>query len=615
MPLLLAKKLIDRSSTAAARRVRFWFPVHERICVLMHGLRQWKMRGVVLVPGEPSSVLWLDQDLAMIYAPFSDLQDWPDPSDASSVPPGKSTNLGGRFASPQPGVQIGADHLEVFGVGTDYALRHKSFDRQPGGDGWSAEWEILGGDLTSTPVASTTADRLDIFALGPDQGMLHTRRTGTTWSAWEELGGCFTSTPVVLTSGRDTFDIFARGPDYLIYHGQLTAGGFSGWAALGGGLLREPTAASAPAAVRLYDEMYVFVVAADWAIWFTRFDGTLWKPWTSLGGSFVSDPVVIALYPEIDTGAKAGRIDVFGVHSGHHAMMHNRLDFSAGGQTWQNWIADSDVEADGLPAGYCTCAPSISAPYAAAGPADVYFEVVQPNDDGIIHQRVFNKGVWRRHDAGPRYGLPSTYLFNLNWLTAESIRSPVHDSNQAAETLLLGARPPQSRIYILPDTMSNGSTWQSVYQMLFGPDTVELGEPVMFSWTVANSEDSGIGGSLVSVLSKATEDYVNDQLKGLIGGGDPTFLGSFAGALFAALLDSILPHVFNNCDGIVAVGETSYPNGRALQKAVLESPGQLLLGSTPYVGEDPGGSCGAPHYTVEWAIKLVQYPNDDDTYG
>lgn len=88
-----------------------------------------------------------------------------------------------------------------------------------------------------------------------------------------------------------------------------------------------------------------------------------------------------------------------------------------------------------------------------------------------------------------------------------------------------------------------------------------------------------------------------------------------AGALFAVLLDSILSHLFSDCDGIVAVGETSYPNGRALQKAVLESPGQLLLGSTEYVGEDPGGACGAPHYTVEWAIKLVRYPNDDDTYG
>jgi hypothetical protein len=587
----------------------------------MHGLRKWEMRGVVLVPGEPSSVLWLNQDLAMIYASFSDLQDWPDPSDLS-VPPGISTNLGGRFASPPVGVQVGADHLEVFGVGTDYALRHKSFDRQPGGDGWSAEWEILGGDLTGTPaVTSTTADRLDIFAPGPDQGMLHRRRTGTTWSAWEQLGGCFTSTPVVLTSGRETFDIFARGPDYLIYHGQLTAEGFSGWAALGGGLLREPTAASAPAAVGVYDEMYVFVVAADWAIWFTRFDGTLWKPWSSLGGSFVSDPVVTALYPEIDTGAKNGRIHVFGVHSGNHAMMHNWLEFGVGGQTWHDWIADSDVEADGLPAGFCTCAPSISAPYATAPPAEVYFEVVQPNDDGIIHQRVFNNGAWRRHDAGPRYGLPSTYLFNLNYLTAESVRSEIHDSNQVAETLLLGARPPQSRIYILPDTMSNGTTVQFVYKTLFGPDTVELGEPVMFSWLVANSGDSSIAAPLASVLGKATEDYVNDQLKGLIGDAnvygvtDPTFLGSFAGALFAVLLDSILSHLFSDCDGIVAVGETSYPNGRALQKAVLESPGQLLLGSTEYVGEDPGGACGAPHYTVEWAIKLVRYPNDDDTYG
>lgn len=278
-----------------------------------------------------------------------------------------------------------------------------------------------------------------------------------------------------------------------------------------------------------------------------------------------------------------------------------------GGLAWHGWVADSDVEADGLPAGVCTCAPSISAPSPAAGPAEmppVYFEVVQPNDDGIIHQLTFNNGRWWRHDAGPRYGLPSTYLFNLNWLTAKSVRSPTNDSNQVAATLLLGARPRQSRIYVLPHDMSNGSQWQSVYQMLFGPDTVELGEPVMFSWTVANSEDLSVAGPLEALLEKAAEAAVG----GLVGGG-------IIGAVLGGLASYGLTFAFSNCDGIVDIGETSYPNGRALQKAVLESPEQLLLGSAKYVGEDPGGDCGAPHYTMDWAIKLVQYPNDNDTYG
>ena len=94
-----------------------------------------------------------------------------------------------------------------------------------------------------------------------------------------------------------TFDIFARGPDYLIYYSELTAKGPSERAQLGGGLLREPIAASGPAAVRVHKEIYVFVVAADRAMWFTRFIGSLWKPWSSLGGAFDFDPVALAVNP------------------------------------------------------------------------------------------------------------------------------------------------------------------------------------------------------------------------------------------------------------------------------------------------------------------------------
>ena len=75
--------------------------------------------------------------------------------------------------------------MEAFGLGTDYALYHKSYNVQadPAGNNWSPAWENLGGDLTSTPVVvSPAADRVDIFALGPDQGMLHRMRTGTAWS-------------------------------------------------------------------------------------------------------------------------------------------------------------------------------------------------------------------------------------------------------------------------------------------------------------------------------------------------------------------------------------------------------------------------------------------------
>ena len=496
------------------------------------------MRGVVMVPGPRSDVLWLDENLAMRWASFGDLWFWPDPS---TEVPGASTLLGGRFRSPPAAVAIGLNQLEVFGVGADNALWHKSYLDHEGVGSWSAEWEILGGDLTSTPVVvSTTEDRLDIFVLGPDQGMLHRRRTGGAWSAWEELGGCFTSAPVVLPVGRDTFDIFARGPDYLIYHSRLTAAGLSDWAALGGGLLREPIAASAPAAVRMRGELYVFVVAEDLAIWFTQFDGKVWKPWSSLGGRFVSEPVAIALFPEIDEAQTgAGRIDVFGVRSGDHVLLHNWLEQGSlgqgpaeqssaeqgsaeqglGNQGWRGWIADSDVQADMQPGHYMTT-PGISAPDPATAPTampPVHFQVVQPNLDGTIHQRAFQDGTWWRHDVGPSYLLPSTFVFSIYEVDVASTRSQSTDTDFASATFGVGARAPMSRrdyIGDLPTGRWDFRDPQGESAYTLGPATVELGEPAAFAWSIVNSSKSDrVNDFITSVLVKAAEDVVNDYLK------------------------------------------------------------------------------------------------------
>lgn len=562
------------------------------------------MRGVVLVPGDRSDVLWLDRDLAMNHATFKDLGVWPaNPLD----PPGVFEHLGGTFAGPPAAVALGADRLEVFGLGSDYALYHKSYNVQADATGnhWSPEWEDLGGDLTSTPAAvSTATNRVDIFALGPDQGMLYRTRTGTAWSAWKELGGCFTSAPVILPVGSDTFDIFARGPDFLVYQSRLTAEGQSDWAALGGGLLREPIAASAPAAVRVHDELYVFVVGADWAMWFTRFDGTVWKPWSSLGGTFVSEPVVIALFPQIDQiGTGSRRIDLFGVQSGDHALLHNWLD--QGGwrdQGWQGWHDDSDGPTDALAKGRYACAPGISAPDPALTPLSAppeHFQVVVPDLDGTIHLRQFNGTSWTRWDGGPRYRLPSSYLFSLDSVDIHNTMSAVNDTDVAAATLSVGARVPQSSSYYMGDV--NSGPGQMYQKLQFGPDTVELCEPAMLSWSIVNSGNSWI----VSILVKATEDFANDWIKKGIGNGDPTLLGSIFGAFFSAVLESAFGFAMGGCDGIVAVGAVPYPNGRVLQKAVLQSSGRKLTGSTLYEGKNSKFGCGNSHYTINWSIQLT----------
>jgi hypothetical protein len=98
--------------------------------------------------------------------------------------------LGGVFTSPPAAVSWGLNRLDIFGLGQDHSIFHKSWD----GSNWGP-WEPLGGVFTSLPAAvSWGPNRLDIFGLGQDHGMYHKWWDGSTWgpSGWEPLGGVFT---------------------------------------------------------------------------------------------------------------------------------------------------------------------------------------------------------------------------------------------------------------------------------------------------------------------------------------------------------------------------------------------------------------------------------------
>lgn len=82
-----------------------------------------------------------------------------------------------------------SNRLDIFGIGTDNAMYHKSWN----GSQWSSSWEALGSVFNSSPSAvAWSTNRLDIFALGTDNAMYHKAWTGSQWSSgWEALGGVF----------------------------------------------------------------------------------------------------------------------------------------------------------------------------------------------------------------------------------------------------------------------------------------------------------------------------------------------------------------------------------------------------------------------------------------
>jgi hypothetical protein len=331
---------------------------------------------------------------------------------------------------------VGLNRLDVFGLGLDYGVYHKVYDASS--NSWSSDWENLGGNLTSTPVAASTAgNRIDLFGIGLDQGMLHRAWDGSSWTDWEQLGGRFTSLPVILPAGSG-FDIFARGLDFMVYHTSCMPNVAGDWGLLGGPLLGAPAVASAPAAIRTRESMFVFVTGADGAIWYIRFDGKVWKPWTAIGYaqkaipgqqdavSFVSEPVVTA--PSDFTGSEH-LVDVFAVGS-DRALWHGWLDSTgwhgqtdSGGNETGDW---QRVE------GSFACAPSIIAGFPSS------FRVVEPNTDGKIHLLAYDGTVWHRWDRGPNFRLPSSYTFSVDTVEIRDTRALHEDTDHATATLSVG---------------------------------------------------------------------------------------------------------------------------------------------------------------------------------
>jgi hypothetical protein len=138
----------------------------------------------------------------------------------------------------------GPNRLDVFVVGIDDALWHRSFD-----NGWNA-WQSLGGpkiilnvppfgqlvdsQLTSGPAAvSWGPNRIDAFAQGADGAIWHIFWDGSgSWSDWKSLGGIFISPPAVSSWGPRRLDVFGVRTDSALFH-KSWDNGWSDWESLG----------------------------------------------------------------------------------------------------------------------------------------------------------------------------------------------------------------------------------------------------------------------------------------------------------------------------------------------------------------------------------------------
>jgi hypothetical protein len=131
--------------------------------------------------------------------------------------------LSGESITGDPAVALNSDgRLEVFARGADGGLWHNWQTAPPVSyiANWSG-WEPLGGQITSDPaVALSCAGRLEVFALGTGNTLMHIWQTvphGGPWSAWASLPGeVLTSAPTAIYDAIGGLEVFASGPNNVL---------------------------------------------------------------------------------------------------------------------------------------------------------------------------------------------------------------------------------------------------------------------------------------------------------------------------------------------------------------------------------------------------------------
>jgi len=147
-------------------------------------------------------------------------------STTHAAPNGPYEGLGGSISGSPITVSWAANRLDTFVVGTDHQLYHKAWDTNQ----WlpsSGDYEYLGGlvrDGSSPATTSWGPDRLDIAVVGLDRQLYHKAWDGNHWlpapTAYESLGGAARdgSSPAIVSRGPGRLDIFAVGQDQGLDH-------------------------------------------------------------------------------------------------------------------------------------------------------------------------------------------------------------------------------------------------------------------------------------------------------------------------------------------------------------------------------------------------------------
>ncbi|HEY7290157.1 MAG TPA: hypothetical protein VH583_10000 [Vicinamibacterales bacterium] len=486
--------------------------------------------------------------------------------------------------------------LDVFGLGLDYAMYHKTSWGAPASN--TGPWENLGGIFTSAPAALALDGHIHVFGLGTDYSMFHRVWNGSAWSSgWERLGGFFSSAGAVVSWGPGRFDIFARGADFTLRHRTFENNGWANdWQNLGGSLASPPVAVSwGP------NRLDVFAVNHDdGGIIHRWWDGMIWNDWEHVAGT---KDLAFTSMPAAATWG-VGRLDVLATGS-DGALYH----------MWSSQDAWSQPESLG---GQIASTPTLLAPAVNA------LQIIAPGNDGNLYHKQWTGSAWSPagwEQLGDRTRLPSRFSFSIDHMRVDTSRSLNNDTDSGQCSLAIGNWPttiPPKNWPLLTKTQRQGDLGGTAVKegptnlLNFGPMTVELCESAIFNYTFINSggDPSVVSSTLIQQGTKLADSGVQTIVKDIgaglgltaidVAGASIPLIGSLVAILSSWLISQLNSIINARCDGVVAV-EQVVMMGRDLQAKTRNQP---LTQTTIHAGTDSPTGCGSnSKYEVSWSMK------------
>lgn len=283
-----------------------------------------------------------------------------------------------RAASRITTTSWGPNRVDYFARGTANDLIHASYE-----DGKWSGWESLGGCMTHDPApVSWGYGHIEVFVRGCNTtgSNIHhqTYQIGTGWSGWkQQTGGGTPSAPHAVSWAYGRIDLFVRDGANGLAH-IAHDNGWHSWSALGGCLSEGPTATTWGK-----DRLDIFVRNCDATpkVRHINWTSTGWSGWSTVTSESNVGPIAAA-------SSQPGRIDI---------VTRN----SSNDMRWRSYSLSGGWSAAQTLAGCTTTAAAPYLSYRQAGVLDLVYKGCEASD-GNIYQRqlVTPAGTTAQHTSG-----------------------------------------------------------------------------------------------------------------------------------------------------------------------------------------------------------------------